>query len=102
MPIPVFVWLFVRRGTPIPEILWLLDRKDNAAKVEDSKCWPACFRITRRGNEWRVGRDGGRGRGPRGEGANENVEGVNEGTGGAPDFSTTIAQQLQNLLPIIL
>nr|GEX33999.1 hypothetical protein [Tanacetum cinerariifolium] len=74
--------------------------------------------------EW-VGR-GGRGRGPRegndehvyelngqgneqGLGANRsvkrvngNVEGVNGGVGGAPDFSMIIAQQLQNLLPIIL
>nr|GEY51047.1 putative reverse transcriptase domain-containing protein [Tanacetum cinerariifolium] len=33
---------------------------------------------------------------------NGNVEGVNEGVGGAPDFSTIIAQQLQNLLPAIL
>ncbi|GKE18821.1 hypothetical protein Tco_1426398 [Tanacetum coccineum] len=65
-----------------------------------------------------VGR-GGRGRGPRGgnnervnelngqennqeEGANRNVEGVNGGTEGASDFSTIIAQQLQNLLPAIL
>ncbi|GJU01664.1 putative reverse transcriptase domain-containing protein [Tanacetum coccineum] len=37
-----------------------------------------------------------------GLGANENVEGVNGGVGGAPDFSTIIAQQLQNLLPAIL
>ncbi|GJX95084.1 putative reverse transcriptase domain-containing protein [Tanacetum coccineum] len=66
----------------------------------------------------RVGR-GGRGRGPRGgndnrvdelngqgndqgAGANGNVEGVNGGVGGAPDVSTNIAQQLQNLLPAIL
>ncbi|GKB29598.1 putative reverse transcriptase domain-containing protein [Tanacetum coccineum] len=35
-------------------------------------------------------------------GANGNVEGVNGGVGGAPDFSTIIAQQLQNLLPAIL
>ncbi|GKB16905.1 putative reverse transcriptase domain-containing protein [Tanacetum coccineum] len=42
----------------------------------------------------RVGR-GGRGRGPRGEE-------VNGGVGEAPDFSTIIAQQLQNLLPAIL
>ncbi|GKD72534.1 putative reverse transcriptase domain-containing protein, partial [Tanacetum coccineum] len=34
--------------------------------------------------------------------ANRNVEGVNGGVGGAPDFSTIIAQQLQNLLPTIL
>ncbi|GJT33380.1 putative reverse transcriptase domain-containing protein [Tanacetum coccineum] len=73
----------------------------------------------------RVGR-GGRVRGPRGgndepvdelngqgndkglgangsiEGVNGNVEGVNGGVGGAPDFSTIIAQQLQNLLPAML
>ncbi|GJW83206.1 putative reverse transcriptase domain-containing protein [Tanacetum coccineum] len=42
----------------------------------------------------RVGK-GGRGRGPR-------EEGVNRGVGGAPDFSTIIAQQLQNLLPAML
>ncbi|GJR02540.1 reverse transcriptase domain-containing protein [Tanacetum coccineum] len=36
------------------------------------------------------------------EGANRNVEGVNRGVGGSPDFSTIIAQQLQNLLPAIL
>nr|GEZ62008.1 hypothetical protein [Tanacetum cinerariifolium]GEZ64996.1 hypothetical protein [Tanacetum cinerariifolium] len=79
-----------------------------------------------RRTDGRVGRGGGRGRGPKGgnderidelngrgndqgvgangdvEGANENVEGVYEGVGGAPDFSTTIFQQLQNLLPTIL
>ncbi|GJW08181.1 hypothetical protein Tco_1570604 [Tanacetum coccineum] len=48
-----------------------------------------------------VGR-GGRVRGPRGEGVNRNVEGVNGSVGGAPDFSTIIAQQLQNLLPAML
>ncbi|GJU02348.1 hypothetical protein Tco_1112686 [Tanacetum coccineum] len=41
----------------------------------------------------------GRGRRPREEGVNGNVEGANEG---APDFSTIIAQQLQNLLPVML
>nr|GEX97679.1 reverse transcriptase domain-containing protein [Tanacetum cinerariifolium] len=39
-------------------------------------------------------------------GANEGVEGVNRNVkgsnGGAPDFSTIIAQQLQNLLPAML
>ncbi|GKG12723.1 hypothetical protein Tco_0346960, partial [Tanacetum coccineum] len=77
------------------------------------------------GTSVRVG-GGRRGRGPRGdndehvdelngqgndhgEGANGgvkrvngNVEGVNVGVGGAPDFSIIIAQQLQNLLPAIL
>ncbi|GJT73865.1 hypothetical protein Tco_1033151 [Tanacetum coccineum] len=47
--------------------------------------------------EW-VGR-GGRGRRPREERVNRNVEGAN---GSAPDFSTIIAQQLQNLLPSML
>nr|GFC07418.1 hypothetical protein [Tanacetum cinerariifolium] len=66
----------------------------------------------------RVGR-GGRGKGPRGGNddhvdksniqgnkqgvrADGGVEGVNEGVGGAPDFSTIIDQQLQNLLSAIL
>nr|GEW25513.1 putative reverse transcriptase domain-containing protein [Tanacetum cinerariifolium] len=96
--------------------------KYNAAKDEDLKCWPACCRITRRRNGVRVGRDR-RGRRPRegndksvddlngqgnnqGMGANRGVEGVNgnvEGANrGAPNFSTIIAQQLQNLLPAML
>ncbi|GKE52516.1 reverse transcriptase domain-containing protein [Tanacetum coccineum] len=45
---------------------------------------------------------GGNGRRPREEGVNGNVEGVNRGVGGAPDFSTIIAQHLQNLLPAML
>nr|GEY45605.1 reverse transcriptase domain-containing protein [Tanacetum cinerariifolium] len=36
------------------------------------------------------------------KGVNGNVEGVNRGARGAPDFSTIIAQQMQNLLPTIL
>nr|GEU48105.1 DNA-directed DNA polymerase [Tanacetum cinerariifolium] len=44
----------------------------------------------------------GRGRRPREEGVNGNIEGVNGGVGGAPDFSMIIAQQLQNLLPAML
>ncbi|GKB17764.1 hypothetical protein Tco_0851687, partial [Tanacetum coccineum] len=46
----------------------------------------------------RVGR-GERGKRPREEGVNGNVEGANRGE---PDFSTIIAQQLQNLLPAML
>ncbi|GJZ84605.1 putative reverse transcriptase domain-containing protein [Tanacetum coccineum] len=42
---------------------------------------------------------GGRGRGPREEGVNGNVKGANRG---APDYSTIIAQELQNLLPAML
>ncbi|GJY32875.1 reverse transcriptase domain-containing protein [Tanacetum coccineum] len=83
--------------------------------------WPAAESLGG-GTGERVGR-GGRGRGPRegndervddlngqgndqGMGANGGVKGVNgnvEGANeGAPDFSTIIAQQLQNLLPAIL
>ncbi|GKA81130.1 hypothetical protein Tco_0787822 [Tanacetum coccineum] len=36
------------------------------------------------------------------EGVNGNVDGVNGGVGGAPDFSTIIAQQLHNLLLAML
>nr|GEX89172.1 reverse transcriptase domain-containing protein [Tanacetum cinerariifolium] len=78
-----------------------------------------------RGTGKRVGR-GGRGRGPMGgndervdelngkgndqglgankgvEEVNGNVDGVNGGVGGASDFSTIIAQKLQNLLPAML
>nr|GFD11740.1 reverse transcriptase domain-containing protein [Tanacetum cinerariifolium] len=45
------------------------------------------------GNNQGIGANGGI------EGVNENVEGAN---GGAPDFLTIIAQQLQNLLPVML
>nr|GEW89173.1 hypothetical protein [Tanacetum cinerariifolium] len=85
----------------------ILPRINNAAKDEDTKCWPAYCRIIRRGNSVRVGR-GGRGRRPeegnvervddlncqgndQGMGANEGVEGAN---GGAPNLSTIIAQKL--------
>ncbi|GJU36890.1 putative reverse transcriptase domain-containing protein [Tanacetum coccineum] len=60
------------------------------------------------GNDERVnelngqGNDQGLGANRGVEGVNRNVEGVNRGVGGAPDFSTIIAQQLQNLLPAML
>ncbi|GJX92928.1 putative reverse transcriptase domain-containing protein [Tanacetum coccineum] len=66
---------------------------DNAAKNEDLKYWPACCRITRRGNDQGLGPNWGV------NGVNRNIEGVNEG---APDFLTIISQQLQNLLPAML
>ncbi|GJX84007.1 putative reverse transcriptase domain-containing protein [Tanacetum coccineum] len=62
----------------------------------------------RRGNDERIdelngqGNDQGMGANGGVEGVNGNVKGVKGGVGGAPDFSTIIAQQLQNLLPIIL
>ncbi|GJR58651.1 putative reverse transcriptase domain-containing protein [Tanacetum coccineum] len=48
------------------------------------------------GNDQGLGANGGV------EGVNGNVKGVNAGVGGASDFSTIIAQQLQNLLPAML
>ncbi|GKB48804.1 hypothetical protein Tco_0899557 [Tanacetum coccineum] len=71
---------------------------DNVAKDEDPKCWPICCQITRRGNGLVEGTGANRGV----KEVNGNVKGVNGGVGGAPDFSTIIAQQLQNLLPVIL
>ncbi|GKC95752.1 hypothetical protein Tco_1161194, partial [Tanacetum coccineum] len=62
-------------------------------------------RRPREGNEERVDALNGQGnaQGMRAngsvEGVNGNVEGAN---GGTPDFSTIIAQQLQNLLPAML
>ncbi|GKD75826.1 putative reverse transcriptase domain-containing protein [Tanacetum coccineum] len=58
-------------------------------------------REPRGGNDERVNELNGP-RNNQGDGANGNIEGVNGGVGGAPDFSTIIAQQLQNLLPVIL
>ncbi|GKD85314.1 hypothetical protein Tco_1356468, partial [Tanacetum coccineum] len=49
------------------------------------------------GTGGRVGRGGGRVRGPRGRN-DERVDELNR----EPDFSTIIAQQLQNLLPAML
>ncbi|GKD48937.1 hypothetical protein Tco_1277913 [Tanacetum coccineum] len=61
----------------------------------------------------RTGRGGGRTKGLSGDQGNGGIEGeggqvgaqgteVNDGVDGVPDFSTIIAQQLQNLLPTIL
>nr|GEV10420.1 hypothetical protein [Tanacetum cinerariifolium] len=53
-------------------------------------------KLNGQGNDQGVGANGGI------KGVNRNVDGVNGGVRGAPDFSTIIAQQLQNLLPAIL
>ncbi|GKC07353.1 putative reverse transcriptase domain-containing protein [Tanacetum coccineum] len=62
-------------------------------------------RRSREGNDERVDELNGQGN-DQGMGANGGVEGVNGNVDGAnrgaPDFSTIIAQQLQNLLPTIL
>ncbi|GJY26751.1 putative reverse transcriptase domain-containing protein [Tanacetum coccineum] len=62
---------------------------DNAVKDEDPK-----GRGPKGGNDDHVDELNGQG--------NDQGVGANGGIGGAPDFSTTIAQQLQNLLPTIL
>nr|GEX09204.1 hypothetical protein [Tanacetum cinerariifolium] len=59
-------------------------REGNDERVND---------LNGQGNDQVMGANGGI------EGVNGNVEGVN---GGAPDFSTIISQQLQNLLPAML
>ncbi|GKF08533.1 hypothetical protein Tco_0042757 [Tanacetum coccineum] len=55
-------------------------------------------RSPREGNDERADELNGQGNGL-GRGANGNVGGANRG---APDFPTIIAQQLQNLLPVML
>ncbi|GKD74369.1 hypothetical protein Tco_1332651, partial [Tanacetum coccineum] len=60
---------------------------DNVANDDDPKCWPDCCHITRRTGR-RAGSGGGRTKGYSGD--------------QVPDFSTIIAQQLQNLLPTIV
>ncbi|GKG27752.1 hypothetical protein Tco_0406079, partial [Tanacetum coccineum] len=59
-------------------------REGNDERVDD---------LIGQGNNQDMGANGGI------EGVNGNVEGAN---GGAPDFSMIIAQQLQNLLPVML
>ncbi|GKB50727.1 putative reverse transcriptase domain-containing protein [Tanacetum coccineum] len=69
-------------------VLQMVGPLDNAAKDEDLICWSAYCRITRRGNGC--------------TGSQWECRGSQRGVGGAPDFSTVIAQQLQNLLPAML
>nr|GEV54799.1 hypothetical protein [Tanacetum cinerariifolium] len=111
---------------PLPNVGHVLPREIMPPRMRTrSTGWPVAE--SRRGGMggW-VGRGSGRGRRPREgndervddlngqgndqgvganmdvEGVNENVEGVTRGVGGAPEFSTIIAQQLQNLLPAML
>ncbi|GJV37357.1 reverse transcriptase domain-containing protein [Tanacetum coccineum] len=111
-PTQVYVWSCLNFSAPA----------DNAAKDEDPKFWPPAAESIGGGTGVRVGRSR-RCRRPRecndksvedlngqgndqGLGANRGVEGVNGNVEGAnrdaPDFSTIISQQLQNLLPTIL
>nr|GEW00717.1 hypothetical protein [Tanacetum cinerariifolium] len=88
-------------------------RRDNAAEDDDTKCWLGNCRTRGRRTGRQTGRCGGRigGRsGDQGDGRNDGQGGqvgdqgreVNDGVDGVPDFSTIIAHQLQNLLPIIV
>ncbi|GJT68623.1 putative reverse transcriptase domain-containing protein [Tanacetum coccineum] len=81
---------------------------NNATYDDDPKRWTTCCRITRRGNGW-TSSGGGRTRGRSGDQGDGRIDGqggqvggqdseVNDGVNGVPDFSTIIAQQLQNLL----
>ncbi|GJY19526.1 putative reverse transcriptase domain-containing protein [Tanacetum coccineum] len=106
----------------LPNVAHVLPRVDNAAKGDDRSAGRPASESLGGGTGERVGR-GGRGRRPRegndervdefngqgndqGMGANGGVEGVNgnveRANGGAPDFSSIITQQLQNLLPAML
>ncbi|GJW30553.1 ribonuclease H-like domain-containing protein [Tanacetum coccineum] len=40
----------VCESSHLPNVAYVLPRIDNAAKDENPKCWPACFRITRKEN----------------------------------------------------
>ncbi|GKE67652.1 putative reverse transcriptase domain-containing protein [Tanacetum coccineum] len=95
----LFTQIDVDTSSHLPKVAHVLPRVDNAAKGDDPKCWSAAAESLggeageRAGNDQGLGANGGV------EGVNENVEGAN---GSAPDFSTIIAQQLQNLLPTML
>ncbi|GJS72246.1 putative reverse transcriptase domain-containing protein [Tanacetum coccineum] len=84
-------------GTPTQVCVWSCPNFSALAGRPFSAGRPAAESLGG-GTGVRVGR-GGRGRRPREEGVNGNVKGANRG---APDFSTIIAQQLQNFLPAML
>ncbi|GJS38316.1 putative reverse transcriptase domain-containing protein [Tanacetum coccineum] len=75
---------------PMFSLVWIMPPR----VMTQSVGWPAA-ESRGGGTGGQVGRGGGKGRGPMREGVNRGVEGV-------PNFSTIIAQQLQNLLPTIM
>nr|GEV83195.1 putative reverse transcriptase domain-containing protein [Tanacetum cinerariifolium] len=105
---------------PLPNFAHVLPCVDNATNDDDPKCWMACFRITRSETGGRAGKRGGRTRGRCGDQGNGGIGGwvgqvggwvgqvggqgseVNDGVDKVSDFSTIIAQHLQNLLPTIV
>ncbi|GKE14119.1 hypothetical protein Tco_1421696 [Tanacetum coccineum] len=85
----------------------------NVDKDDNPKCWPACCPSREGGTGGRAGRGGVRTRGRSGDQGNGRIDGqggqvggqgskVNDDVNGVLDFSTIIAQQLQNLLPTIV
>ncbi|GJY19302.1 hypothetical protein Tco_0390793 [Tanacetum coccineum] len=56
--------------------------QDNAANDDDSKYWPACCRITRRGTGGRVGKSGGQTRGRSGDQGDGRIDGQGGQVGG--------------------
>nr|GEX25627.1 hypothetical protein [Tanacetum cinerariifolium] len=83
--LPKFVWSCPNFSSPAGRSFrGRRPKEGNGERVDD---------LNGKGNDQGMGANGGV------EGVNENVEGAN---GGAPDFSTIIAQQLQNLLPAVL
>ncbi|GJR75311.1 hypothetical protein Tco_0087676 [Tanacetum coccineum] len=92
---------------------YIVYRTNNAAKNDDMKCWSATAAPRGGRTGRRTGRGGGRTRGRSGDQGNGEIDGqggqvggrgneVNDDVDGVPDFSTIIAQQLQNLLPTIV
>ncbi|GJU26854.1 putative reverse transcriptase domain-containing protein [Tanacetum coccineum] len=86
--------IYICKSSCLPNVAHVLPRVDNAAKDEDT-CAGRHVPKHKRG----IGNDQGLRANGGVEGVNGNVKGAN---GGAPDFSTIIAQQLQNLLPVML
>ncbi|GJZ05509.1 hypothetical protein Tco_0539302 [Tanacetum coccineum] len=85
---------------------------DNAAKDDDTKCRPTYCCTTRWKDGWTGCKGGGRTGEPTsrvgdqtgdqdGQGGDQGI-GANGGVDEVPDFSTVIAQQLQDLLPTII
>ncbi|GJW78213.1 putative reverse transcriptase domain-containing protein [Tanacetum coccineum] len=96
------MWSCPNFSAPAGRPFRCVKRKRNSLVMRDSR-----IRSIPGGNDEHVdengqGNDQGLGANRGVEGVNGNVEGVNGGIGGAPNFSTIIAQQLQNLLPAIL
>ncbi|GKE76467.1 hypothetical protein Tco_1542587, partial [Tanacetum coccineum] len=100
------------RNLPLPNVTYILPRVDNDAKDDDKSAGRrtatprggrtdgrTCRRGGRTGEP--MSRVGGRTGDQGGQGGDRGIR-ANEGEGEVPDFSTIIAQQLQNLLSTII